>query len=64
MEFSCLAKEPESIFGLIAADLYVIGVHMSQAFGRQRRGQFAEEFENEIACSQSEKQGSCGGSED
>lgn len=65
MEISCLAKEAENKFRLIDTDLYVIGFNLSQAIERQRRrGQFAEEFENEVACSQSEKQRSCGGSKD
>jgi len=43
-------------FGLVDTDLCVIEVHLPQAIERQRRrGQFAEEFQNELACSQSEK---------
>lgn len=54
MEFLCLAKEAENKFRLVDTDPYVIGVHPSQAIERQSRGQLAEEFENKVACSQSE----------
>lgn len=54
MEFLCLAKEAENKFRLVDTDPYVIGFHPSQAIERQNRGQLAEEFENKVACSQSE----------